>query len=69
VEYMMGRPKGEPLYDETGNRIYRDRIIDIDILLFGDIRMETSDLTIPHPRIEERHFAQIPLKELHDRGI
>jgi len=69
VERKMGRPLDEPLCDEAGNRIYRDRIIDIDILLFGDVRMETPELTIPHPRLEERDFAKIPLKELRDRGI
>ncbi|MBQ0006105.1 MAG: 2-amino-4-hydroxy-6-hydroxymethyldihydropteridine diphosphokinase [Alistipes sp.] len=69
VEHKMGRPLEEPLYDEAGNRIYRDRVIDIDILIFGDIRMETPELSIPHPRLEERDFAMIPLKELRDRGI
>lgn len=64
VEHRMGRPADEPLYDEAGNRIYHDRIIDIDILLFGDIRMETPNLTIPHPRLNERDFALIPLREL-----
>lgn len=69
VEHKMGRPIEEPLYDDAGNRIYRDRVIDIDILLFGDVRMETPELCIPHPRLEERDFAMIPLKELRDRGI
>lgn len=64
VEHRMGRPADEPLFDEAGNRIYHDRIIDIDILLFGDVRMETPELTIPHPHLYEREFAMIPLKEL-----
>jgi 2-amino-4-hydroxy-6-hydroxymethyldihydropteridine diphosphokinase len=40
------------------------RIIDIDILFFDDIHIETSTLTIPHPRLFERSFVVLPLKEL-----
>lgn len=40
------------------------RIIDIDILFFGDEVMETDTLTIPHPRIAERFFVLIPLVEI-----
>jgi len=64
VEHRMGRPADEPLYDEAGKRIYHDRIIDIDILLFGDVKMDTPELTIPHPHLYEREFALIPLEEL-----
>jgi len=64
VEHKMGRPADEPLCDEAGNRIYHDRIIDIDILLFGEVQMKTPELTIPHPRLYEREFAMVPLNEL-----
>jgi 2-amino-4-hydroxy-6-hydroxymethyldihydropteridine diphosphokinase len=40
------------------------RIIDIDILLFGDSVVNTQDLTIPHPAIEERRFVLEPLAEI-----
>ena len=40
------------------------RSIDVDILLYGDLSMETADLTIPHPRMAERAFVLIPLLEL-----
>ena len=40
------------------------RTIDIDILLFGDAVMKTSELTIPHPRYRERRFVLEPLFEL-----
>ena len=43
---------------------YSDRIIDIDILLFGDIKVDTPELTIPHPLMNERDFVTIPLKEI-----
>lgn len=40
------------------------RIIDIDILLFGEIVFEHPRLTLPHPRIRERPFVLLPLKEI-----
>ena len=40
------------------------RIIDLDILLWGDLRIETTSLTIPHPRIQERGFVLAPLLEI-----
>ena len=40
------------------------RVIDVDILLFGDQKMQSRDLVIPHPRIAERPFVLRPLKEL-----
>lgn len=40
------------------------RAIDIDILLFGDQRIQLRDLVIPHPRIGEREFVVDGLREL-----
>ena len=40
------------------------REIDVDILLYGDERRDTPELTIPHPRMDERPFVQAPLAEL-----
>lgn len=40
------------------------RIIDIDILLYGDEVHETAALTIPHPRMHERAFVLAPLSEI-----
>ena len=40
------------------------RLIDIDILYYGDKEIHTYDLTVPHPRIEERAFVMVPLMEL-----
>lgn len=40
------------------------RIIDLDLLLYGDIKIEQEDLKVPHPRMAERPFVMVPLKEL-----
>ena len=40
---------------------YGPRLIDIDILLYDDLVMQTGFLTIPHPRLAERRFALEPL--------
>lgn len=40
------------------------RVIDVDILMFGDERIATKDLVVPHPRIHEREFVLAGLREL-----
>ncbi len=40
------------------------RTIDLDLILFGDVRLDTSELTLPHPRAQERAFVLDPLNEL-----
>lgn len=40
------------------------RVIDVDILMFGDERISARDLVIPHPRINERPFVLESLDEL-----
>ena len=40
------------------------RTCDLDILLWGDAKVESTGLTIPHPRIPERKFVLYPLCEL-----
>lgn len=51
---------------EAKPRIYTDRPIDIDILLYDDLAVDEPDLKIPHPRMQEREFVMIPLKEIGD---
>jgi 2-amino-4-hydroxy-6-hydroxymethyldihydropteridine diphosphokinase len=55
VERAMGRVRGER---------WGPRVIDVDILTFGDTEMDQPDLQIPHPRMHERGFVMIPLLEL-----
>ncbi len=40
------------------------RTIDIDLILFGDVKMTTSELTLPHPRAKLRRFVLDPLQDL-----
>lgn len=40
------------------------RVIDLDILLYGDRTVDLPDLAIPHPRIAERPFVLVPLGEI-----
>jgi len=43
---------------------YGPRSIDIDVLLYGDRIVEAPDLTVPHPRLQERAFALAPLADI-----
>ena len=58
IEKSMGRE------DIDGS--YSDRFIDIDILFYDDIIIDSEDLKIPHPKIEKRKFVLIPMLELVD---
>ena len=40
------------------------RTLDLDLLLYGEQRIETPTLTVPHPRLHERAFVLAPLAEL-----
>lgn len=57
IEKHLGRTK-------KSNGSYSDRIIDIDILLYDNLIMETDTLTIPHPLLHLRDFVLIPLREI-----
>jgi 2-amino-4-hydroxy-6-hydroxymethyldihydropteridine diphosphokinase len=47
-------------------RPYRNapRTLDLDLLLFGDARIDSPGLIVPHPRLRERAFVLVPLQEL-----
>lgn len=40
------------------------RTLDLDILLYGDLYVASSQLTIPHPRLHQRAFVLAPLREI-----
>jgi 2-amino-4-hydroxy-6-hydroxymethyldihydropteridine diphosphokinase len=56
VERELGRTRDGPRYGP--------RTIDLDLLLFGDERLDEPGLTVPHPRLHERQFVLEPLAEL-----
>jgi len=56
IEARMGR-----LRNGTG---YSSRLIDLDILLYGNKVLNTKSLVIPHPRLHERSFVLVPLCEI-----
>lgn len=58
IERDMGRTV------KSVNGQYHDRIIDIDILLYDDIKVDEPDLKIPHPLMHERDFVMKPLREI-----
>jgi 7,8-dihydro-6-hydroxymethylpterin-pyrophosphokinase len=43
---------------------YGPRLIDVDILLYGDTTVDLPDLKIPHPGLSQRAFVLVPLAEL-----
>ncbi len=64
IERDMGRTQKSTVNCQLSTVTYHDRIIDIDILLYDDLRINTPKLTIPHPLMYERDFVLIPLKEI-----
>lgn len=55
AERALGRARGER---------WGPRVIDLDVLTFGDEEIDEPDLHVPHPRMHERGFVLIPLLEL-----
>ena len=62
VTQRIEREMGRTLKSDGGE--YHDRIIDIDILLYGDLHIDEPDLKIPHPLMHEREFVMTPLNEI-----
>lgn len=57
IEAEMGRT-------QKSNGTYHDRIIDIDILLYDDLILQTPELILPHPLMQDRRFVMEPLLEI-----
>ena len=63
IERAMGRTDA-PEYASDGSRIYHNRIIDIDILFYGEHSVSTPQLSIPHPQVHSRPFVKQLLEML-----
>jgi 2-amino-4-hydroxy-6-hydroxymethyldihydropteridine diphosphokinase len=57
VELALGRERGK-------ERRWGPRPVDIDLIAYGDLALDTPDLTLPHPRLFERAFVLVPLAEI-----
>ena len=58
IERELGRTQ------KSVNGQYHDRPIDIDILMYDDVHLDSNDLTLPHPHMQEREFVMKPLREI-----
>ena len=61
IEKGMGRERNSPRKVEDG---YADRVIDIDLLLFGTMQYDHPRLVLPHPALANRRFVLVPLAEI-----
>lgn len=59
IEREMGRP--------AEHERWGPRVIDLDLLTYDNRVLNTPELTLPHPRMQERPFVMIPLDEITDR--
>ena len=58
IEISIGRTH------KSTNGTYSDRLIDIDILFYDQLILNTAELLIPHPQIQNRLFVLTPLNEI-----
>lgn len=66
IERDLGRTeKSPPKALEDKCPAYKDRPIDIDILLYDNLTVDEPDLKIPHPLMNERDFVMTPLKQIY----
>ena len=64
IEKELGRTQKS--INPDGSLTYKDRLIDIDLLTYDQLVLNTPELTLPHPRMHERDFVLIPLREIQD---
>ena len=63
IERLLGKNR-QHATQRSGHDVYHDRPIDIDILLYDDLCIDTPQLKIPHPLMQERDFVMVPLREV-----
>jgi 2-amino-4-hydroxy-6-hydroxymethyldihydropteridine diphosphokinase len=45
------------------------RTLDLDLLLYGEMKIASLPLTVPHPRMQQRNFVLYPLREISDTNL
>lgn len=65
IERELGKRKAHAT-ERRQTTMFKDRPIDIDILLYDDLKVDEPDLKIPHPLMHERDFVMQPLNEIKD---
>lgn len=69
IEEKLGRPRHAVIYDPTtGERLYSNRTIDIDILIYNDLEYHTDRLILPHPQVQARPFVRTLLDNIKQRN-
>ena len=63
IERILGKTKTHATR-RSQLSTFKDRPIDIDILLYDDLTVDEPDLKIPHPLMQQRDFVMIPLNEI-----
>lgn len=61
---VQAAPAAQAAADAAPSKTYASRPIDIDILFFGTLVLDTPLLTVPHPRLPQRRFALLPLCDI-----
>lgn len=54
----------ETAVGRTTGRRFGPRVVDLDLLFYAEVVLDTPELTIPHPRIAERGFVLVPLADI-----
>lgn len=63
IERELGRTQ------KSSGNVYKDRLIDIDLLMYDDLQIHADQLVLPHPLMTERRFVLEPLAEIASETI
>jgi 2-amino-4-hydroxy-6-hydroxymethyldihydropteridine diphosphokinase len=64
LEFLNTLHAIESQFGRVREEVWGARTLDLDLLLYGDAIIDTSDLQVPHPRMTERGFVLVPLAEI-----
>lgn len=64
LEFLQRLEQIERSLGRTNKGTWQSRLIDLDLLLYGQTHLQTDRLTLPHPGMTQRSFVLLPLEEL-----